>query len=186
MINKISVLLSEGIGSKLNSSDDEKEVYAYSIEVLLSLLLNLIIISVAAYIMNKKWELLVFIIFFSGLRSYAGGYHARTHVECMFISLSIFVISAMCSTYLKQYGEFILVFGIIFSTLMVFWLAPAESENKPLSENKRKRYKVISRIIVIALSLTAVALYFLRAETGYIYITAVVAMVIESVSLLKK
>ncbi len=186
MINKISVLLSEGIGSKLNSSDNEKEVYAYSIEVLLSLLLNIIILSVAAYILNKKLELLIFIIFLSGLRTFAGGYHARTHMECILLSLSFFVISAMCGTYLKQYGEVILVFGVIFSILMVFWLAPSETENKPLSKNERKKYKVISRIIVITLGLAAVALYFIRDKSGYIYITAVVAMVIESVSLLKK
>jgi len=182
MINKISALLSEGIGVKLNSSDDEKVVYAYSIEILMSLLLNLLILSSAAYILNKKLEL----FFFSGLRTFAGGYHARTHMECIFLSFSIFVISAMCGTYLKQYGEIILVFGVIFSIFMVFWLAPSETENKPLSKNEIKKYKAISRIIVITLSLSAAALYFIRVKTGYIYITAVVAMVIESVSLLKK
>ncbi len=182
MINKISALLSEGIGVKLNSSDDEKVVYAYSIEILMSLLLNLLILSSAAYILNKKLELLIF----SGLRTFAGGYHARTHMECIFLSFSIFVISAMCGTYLKQYGEIILVFGVIFSIFMVFWLAPSETENKPLSKNEIKKYKAISRIIVITLSLSAAALYFIRVKTGYIYITAVVAMVIESVSLLKK
>lgn len=186
MINKISLLLSEGIGVKLNSSDDEKEVYAYSIEVLLSLLINLAILSIAAYILNKELELLIFIIFLSGLRTFAGGYHAKTHLECFIISLSIFLISAMSSTYLKQFGETILVSGIIFSTFMVFWRAPSETENKPLSKNERKKYKVISRIIVVILSLAVVALYFLRARIGHIYITAVVAMVIETVSLLKK
>lgn len=186
MINKISVLLSEGIGLKLNSSDNEKAVYAYSIEVLLSLLLNLIILTVAAHVLNKKFELLIFIIFFSGLRTFAGGYHARTHTECIFLSFSIFIISAMCGTYLKQYGEIILVSGVIFSVFMVFWLAPSETENKPLSKSERKKYKVISRVIVITLSLAAVVLYYLRVETDYVYITAVAAMAIESVSLLKK
>lgn len=186
MINKISVFLSEGIGVKLNSSDNEKAVYAYSIEVLLSLLLNLMILSLTAYVLNKKLELLIFIIFFSGLRTFAGGYHARTHAECIFLSFSIFVISAMSGTYLKQYGEIILTFGVIFSISMVFWLAPSETENKPLSKNERKKYKVISRIIVVTLSLAAAFLYYLRVETDYIYITAVTAMAIESVSLLKK
>ena len=39
---------------------------------------------------------------------------------------------------------------------------------------------------MLTLSLAAVVLYFTRAKTGYIYINAVTAMVIESVSLLKK
>lgn len=185
MINKISLLLSEGIGSKLNSSDNEKAVYAYSIEVLFSLLLNLVILSITASYLNKKLELLVFIIFFSGLRTYAGGYHAKTHVECICISFFIFIISALSSSYLKQFDEIILIAGVLLTILLVFWRAPSETENKPLSKNQRKKHKVISRVIVLMFSCIAIVLYFYKGETNYIYITAVVSMVIESISLLK-
>ncbi len=186
MINKISLLLSDGIGVKLNSSDDEKAVYAYSIEVLLSLFVNLILLLCVAHVVNKKWELLIFIIFFSGLRTYAGGYHAKTHVECMALSMLGFVISALCGMYLRSYGEIVLIFGLLFSLFMVFKLSPVESENKPLSKSERKKYKMISRASVVALSFAAIILYVLRMKTDYIYVTASAAMVIESVSLLKK
>lgn len=186
MINKISLLLSDGIGVKLNSSDDEKAVYAYSIEVLLSLFVNLMLLLFVAHIVNKKWELLIFIIFFSGLRTYAGGYHAKTHVECIALSMLGFVTSALCGVYLRAYGEIVLIFGLLFSLFMVFKLAPVESENKPLSKSERKKYKMISRASVVVLSFAAIILYILRMKTDYIYVTASAAMVIESVSLLKK
>ncbi|WP_313342675.1 accessory gene regulator B family protein [Sedimentibacter sp.] len=186
MIKKLSALLSEEISLKLNSSDDDKEIYAYSFEVILSLLINICILTVVAFIIEKIAELIIFTIFFSGLRVYAGGYHAKTHIECFSVTLIIFLISALSNTYLIAYGEIILAVGILFSIIMVFLLAPTENENKPLSKNERKKYKVISRIIVITLSLAVVVLYFVRVNTDYVYITAVVAMVIESVSLLKK
>jgi accessory gene regulator B len=186
MISKISILLSEEIGLKLNSSDNEMQVYAYSIEVLSSLLINLIILSITAHLLDKWLQLVTFIIFFSGLRIYAGGYHAKTHIECMSISFIIFTISALCSTYFKQFGEFILIFGILFSSLMIFVFAPSESDNKPLSNNERKKYKMISRITVIILSLAVVFLYFVKIQTDFIYITASVAMIIECFSLLVK
>lgn len=185
MINKLSALLSEGIGLRLNSSDNEKEIYAYSIEVLLSLFINFIILSITAYILKKQFELIVFIVFFSGLRSYAGGYHAKTHVECIVLSFCLFVISALSSIYLLEYDKIILILGILFSVIMVFALAPTESENKPLSKKKRVKNKRISRIIVLLLSVSAICLYFIRDTTGYVYITAVVAMSLESLSLLK-
>jgi accessory gene regulator B len=185
MINKISALLSEEIKLRLNSSDNEKEIYAYSIEVLISLFINLVILSFTAYILKKQAELIIFILFFSVLRSYAGGYHAKTHIECMVLSFCIFMISALSSTYLAEYGEIILISGILLSVTMVFFLAPAESENKPLSKKQRAKYKKISRIIVILLSVSAVCLYFIRDAAGYVYITAAVAMSVESVSLLK-
>lgn len=185
-MSKISTLLSEEIGLRLNSSDNDKEVYAYSIEVLLSFFINLIILSLTAYILKKSAELITFIVFFSGLRSFAGGYHAKTHIECISLSFCLFIVSALSSTYLREYGNSILFLGIAFSLIMVFLLAPSESENKPLSKKERKKYKTISRIVVIILSLLAICLYFTREVTGYIYITAIVAMSSESFSLLKK
>lgn len=186
MIKKLSVLLSEELSLKLGSSDNDKEVFVYSLEVILSLLANICILTVVAFLIGKVTELVTFTIFFSGLRVYAGGYHAKTHLECLSLTLIIFLISALSNTYLTAYGEIILVFGVVFSMTMVFWLAPAETENKPLGKTERKKYRLISRIIVTVLSLAAVTLYFIRVSTGHIYITAVVAMMIESVSLLKK
>ncbi|HBC32193.1 MAG TPA: hypothetical protein DC024_13250 [Clostridiales bacterium] len=185
MINKFSAKLSEELSLSLNSSDNEKEIYAYSIEVLISLLINLIILSITAYFFKKPAELIVFIIFFSILRSYAGGYHAKTHIECISLSLFLFVISALSSTYLIEFGKVILSFGILFSIIMVFVFAPSESENKPLSKKRYKKYRTLSRIIVIALSVTAICLYFTKETTGHLYITAVAAMSFESLSLLK-
>ncbi len=185
MINKLSVLLSEEISLKLNSSDNDKEIYAYSIEVLLSLLINICILTVAAYILKKLAELIIFTIFFSGLRIFAGGYHAKTHIECFSVTLIIFFISALSNTYFRTFGEEILIFGILFSTLMIFWLAPSASNNKPLSEKEQIKNKIISRVIVITFNLAVIVLYFMRDKTGYIYITATMAMIIESISLVK-
>lgn len=186
MISKISAILSEEIKLRLNSSDNEKEIYAYSIEVLISLFINFFILSTTAYLLKKQVELIVFIVFFSGLRSYAGGYHARTHIECIILSFCLFVISASSSAYLMEYGNILLILGVLFSVIMVFMLAPTESENKPLSKRERVKYKRISRILVIVLSLITIYLYSTKEVTGCIYITAVVAMSLESVSLLKK
>ena len=171
MINKLSTILSEGIGLRLNSSDNEKEIYAYSIEVLLSLFINLIILSITAYILKKQVELIVFIVFFSGLRNFAGGYHAKTHIECILLSFCLFIISALSSTYLIEYGGIVLIVGIMFSIMMVFVFAPTESENKPLSKKHRVKNKRKSRTVVAALCVGVICMYFLRETTGYIYIS---------------
>lgn len=183
MINRLSGKLSDILSCKLNSTHEEKEVYAYSIEVILSLILNLIILYETAYIIGKIPELIFFIIFFSGLRTYAGGYHARTHIECMILSFIIFIISSMSSTWFVAYGEILIIFGIITSILLVFKYAPSESDNKPLSNSQRKQYRLISRGIVIIYSATIIILYLYKTQTNYIYLTAVVAMLIESLSL---
>jgi len=183
MISRISGKLSRALGHKLNATIEEKEVYAYSIEVILSLILNLIILYEVAYMIGKIPELIIFIIFFSGLRTYAGGYHAKTHIECMTLSFIIFIISSMSSTWFIAYGEIIMLVGLIASNILVFKYAPSESENKPLSNSQKKLHMLISRGIVVAYSVIILILYFNKVQTDYIYLTAVVAMLIESLSL---
>lgn len=183
MINKLSGKLSDALGFKLNSTNEEKEIYAYSIEVILSLILNIIILYETAYVIGKIPELIIFIIFFSGLRAYAGGYHARTHIECMTLSFIIFIISSMSSTWFIAFGEIIMIVGITASILLVFKYAPSESDNKPLSNSQKKLHRIISWGIVILYSIIVVILYLYKNTTNHIYLTAVVAMLIESLSL---
>ncbi|MBP1925958.1 accessory gene regulator B [Sedimentibacter acidaminivorans] len=184
MINKLSCKLSNILGNSINSTDQEKEIYTYSIEVLLSLMLNIVILFETAYIIGKIPEFIVFIIFFSGLRTYAGGYHAKSHIECMTESLVIFFISAMSNSWFRSDGELFLAIGIVASIFLVFKYAPSESGNKPLSSNKQKKYKTISKNILILYCSTIIILYFYRVQTNYIFLTAVVAMLIESISLI--
>lgn len=185
MINKISAILSEELSSRQKSTLDEKEIYSYSIEVLLSLIFNLVILSVTAIILKKIPELIIFIMFFSGLRTFAGGYHAKTHIECITISFIIFIISAMSSTWFIAFGKTIMIIGILASIILVIIYAPTESENKPLNSNERKKFMIISRGIVILFSVIIIFLYLNKVKTNYIYLTAVVAMAIESLSLIK-
>lgn len=184
MINKLSFKLSHLLGDRMNSTDEEKEVYSYSIEVILSLILNIIILFETAYVIGKIPEFIIFIVFFSGLRTYAGGYHARSHIECMAVSFVIFLISAMSDSWFKADGELILIIGLLVSIVLVTKYSPSESENKPLNNRKRKKYKLISRSILVLFCATIIILYFYRIQTNYIYLTAVVAMLIESISLI--
>jgi len=184
MINKLSGKLSRILGDQINSTDEEKEIYTYSIEVLLSLILNIIILFETAYIIRKIPEFIVFIVFFSGLRTYAGGYHAKSHIECMSVSFIIFFISAMSDSWFKSGGELIMIIGVILSIFLVLKYSPTESENKPLNDRKKKKYKSISRIILILYCVAIIILYLYKIQTNYIYLTAVVAMLIESISLI--
>lgn len=185
MINRISEKLSYELSSRQQSTSDEKEIYAYSIEVLLSLAINLIILSVTSIILGKIPELIIFIMFFSGLRTFAGGYHAKTHKECMILSFTVFMLSAYSKIWFAAYGETVMIIGILASVLLVFLYAPTDSENKPLSINEKNKFMKVSRGIVILLCIIIIFLYSIKTQTHNIYLTAVSAMVIESISLIK-
>ena len=62
------------------------DVYAYGIQNLLIFLFNLFSFMVIGAIFHTIMYTVVFILFYSVLRIYAGGYHASTAMRCYFIS----------------------------------------------------------------------------------------------------
>ena len=64
----------------------DMDVYAYGIQNLLIFLFNLFSFMVIGAIFHTIMYTVVFILFYSVLRIYAGGYHASTAMRCYFIS----------------------------------------------------------------------------------------------------
>jgi accessory gene regulator B len=58
---------------------EDKEIYAYSAEILLATVVNFAMLYLIAILTGRAWETTMFIVGFVPLRSLAGGYHARTH-----------------------------------------------------------------------------------------------------------
>ena len=70
----------------------DMDVYAYGIQNLLIFLFNLFSFMVIGAIFHTIMYTVVFILFYSVLRIYAGGYHASTAMRCYFISNIIVLI----------------------------------------------------------------------------------------------
>jgi accessory gene regulator B len=70
----------------------DMDVYAYGIQNLLIFLFNLFSFMVIGAIFHTIMYTAVFILFYSVLRIYAGGYHASTAMRCYFISNIIVLI----------------------------------------------------------------------------------------------
>ena len=83
MISKLAKSMALFFADKNLIAAEDKEVYAYGAELLLSTVFNLVIALVIALITNTFWQCLVFLTSFVTIRIYAGGYHADTHRNCM-------------------------------------------------------------------------------------------------------
>ena len=68
-----------------NITEESKEViYAYGMELLISDVLNTIIVLLIALFSHTLPAVVVFIAVFMGLRQFVGGFHANSHLSCMF------------------------------------------------------------------------------------------------------
>ena len=133
-------------------SENDRKVYSYCFELLISELINILII-LAVTILSKQYvNIAVFLSAFLLLRKCAGGYHANTHCGCtiiLFLILTFFIISEIVLSYKSKC---ILQFFNILTTLPIICIfAPVDNFNKPLKNEQRKKFKTYSIIITVAL-----------------------------------
>lgn len=178
MTNYICKITLEKLCSRNIIKEDEIELYQYGLRLLIATVfkgLGLIVIGILTGLLK---EVITFILFFSGLRIQAGGYHARSVMGCFIGSLilifpSIILIRLLPAANQKYY----ILISMVASILFVYLYAPLESENKPLDKEEKKMYRrrslqtvIIGNIIIlISMIISYKFTYFgAIASTGFL------------------
>lgn len=176
--------LSHKIGDNLVRSnvikEEDAEIYIYGINQILVSVLNVSSALIIGLILDMFPESLIFMATYIPLRSFAGGYHAKTPVRCYFTSLIlIFVVLLFCKYVpfnLLLYGGMLLV-----SLVAIAFLCPVQDNNKPLDTVERKRYKKIAIVILLIEACAWLLLVFVVHQYEKI---AVMSIFVEAIMLL--
>ncbi|WP_304943243.1 accessory gene regulator ArgB-like protein [Vallitalea guaymasensis] len=180
--NKISSKL---IGKKIIKEDD-KEVYTYGFEIIISSLLILIGMVILGIIFRCLLKVIVFILFFCSLRIQAGGYHAKSHWKCFIYFLLSCFLAILISHLLLDFDKnlIIIILVLIESCIIIITYAPVDTVNKPLGSSEKVAYKKKSMITVIVQSIIIIAMsIFLNSLESY-YMVAAIAVFMESLTVL--
>lgn len=137
---------------------EERDIYIYGIEVILlngGLLLVFLLISLLSGAMMNFWA---YLVFFLPLRTFSGGYHAKTSECCFVMSTVMYGISVAVTKFLPLlYLNFYWWTAGVISALIIFIFAPLINANNPLNEFQKKR----NRIIVYSLLITDLVFFIL-------------------------
>lgn len=168
--------------------NEDVEAYAYGMELLYSLLLNMVLAGSVAIVTGTVFPTAVFLITFIGIRQYIGGYHAKTHFGCM----SILAVVLCCFSVLVRWTPnlfelWISAMAVGVSVILVFRFAPVEHPNKPLSSNEKVRLRkrglytvfAVSMLVAVMIQFTVTRRYGMYLSLGQL--TASLAMLGESV-----
>lgn len=133
------------------------DIYRYGIELLVSTLINLALITIIGILINDIACSLVFLLGFIPIRSFCGGYHAKSYLKCNIVFSLSFVICCLCSNlmifaFTKNYLLIIEIALIALSFPSILIFAPVKNANKIVSSNEAKKYKKISIIIFFCIS----------------------------------
>ena len=155
-------------------AEESKEIiYAYGMELLISDVLNTIIVLLIALISHTLPAVVVFIAVFMGLRKFVGGYHANSHLNCMF---TLVIVMLIFSYGICNIGEqSAQIFSISFITIalpVIFYIAPVPHPNKPMSQEKGVKLRKRSYILTAVLSVAVIVLLIFQYRKLSLYVSS--------------
>lgn len=127
---------------------EDEELYIYGMMQGLIMIFNIATTIVIGLLLGMVWQSLLLMISYIPLRTYAGGYHARTQIKCYVLSVFL-VIGMLLLVKFSSEWNYILPMLSCISGGVIFLLAPLEDVNKPLDAIQKSKYRKTARIILL-------------------------------------
>ncbi len=156
------------------------QVISYGIELILSSVINLILVLVMGNYFLGIWKTIVFILFFCPIRQFSGGFHANSYVGCT-VGFLILVLAAGYLVSIMEAIWYYLTICII-CVIIISIMAPIDTRNKRLGEERRRNCKRVIRYLLCAEVITIIIFYLIN-NVGFLQ-AATMALGIEVVLLL--
>lgn len=170
--------LSSKIGNDLVRSnvvkEEDAEIYIYGINQILTSVINVSSALIIGLIFGAFFEVAVFMAAYIPLRSFAGGYHAKTPLRCYIFSVMMLIVVSIGMKYISL-TEWVYYAVLSAAALVVIVLSPVEDRNKPLDEIEHKVYK--RRAIFIAVAEILIGLTFKLVGLDDLFVAVVYSFV---------
>ncbi len=140
----VNQLINAGVINK-----EDKELYTYGLEQGLLIVINILTTMLIGIVLGMVWQSILFMIAYLPLRSFAGGYHAKTQSQCYFLSI-VLTSAVLLAIRFISWTNLICLSVALAAGIIIFVLAPVAARNKPLDRIEVSVYKKRTRIILMA------------------------------------
>ena len=158
-----------------------REIYQYGFEQVLTTIFNILTTLALGMLFGKAYQSIVFTISFMILRSYSGGYHAKTSIRCYFFTV-MSISAALSVIKFIAINRFICLGLLVLSSVVILLLSPIGSKNKPLDKIEKIIYR--KKTIIVWSVEICVAIVFIIIDITEIHIAITLAHVIISIALI--
>jgi len=129
-----------------------KYVYYYGCQIIIGGINKFLLLITLGILLNILPYLILTTISFVSLRIWSGGLHFDSYSKCAYISLLSFTIMALLAKYIYiSTIPTILIFLIVLILILLY--APVEHPNRPIKNNEKVKFKLISIFSLLILLL---------------------------------
>lgn len=188
MISFFSNWLADFLCNKKIINSEEKEIYVYGYEIIVTTLLGAVLVFVIAAFLNRISETVVFFAVFVITRQFCGGYHAKTRVLCSISFIACYLLILFTNLVISSiYSPLIHSILLIPYAAVILGYAPIENENKPMDDTDKKnnrRNSILSSVVWILLSYALIFVRPIYAST--IVLTLLAVAILMMIEIIKK
>ena len=176
-----SYMIGQGVVPK-----EDEEIYVFGWTMLLFSVGSFSAILLAGALLKQFLGTVLFLLFFTFLRSYAGGWHANSFFHCFLITSSLYASCTLFHFYLPEaYWSLAIYVLLALSLLITFIWAPVDHPNKPFRGGQKEKNKKLARITVLAQTLIIIVLGLWQPVLLNTYLLwAALGMAVTSLTLL--
>ncbi len=122
---------------------EDKLIYIVGLDVIFSTLEQLFIVLLIGLWRGRLIETVIYLLFFSTVRKYCGGYHAATRAGCMAVFTIVYLAADEFSVFLcgstNIYVFFIYgICSLLFANIIFYFFVPIKNDRKRYVEYKKK------------------------------------------------
>ncbi len=140
------------------------EIYVYGFELLVSSIIETGALILIGGLIGKFVETILFIISFSSIRFFSGGYHANSYLKCFVVTMISYILILLMTNILSElsYSIIVLIALMIFvlSLILFIKICPVYSNGKTIfNPTMQKKLSVIALCINIILSVALFSIH---------------------------
>ena len=158
--------LSERIALSVCNDSDKipLDVYIYGFELLVSSVIETISLLLIGLLTGKLIDTIIFIISFSSIRVFSGGYHANSYLKCFIVTVAYYLLVLFSAYIMLAFPNrtiiLIAIITLFLSLILFILMSPVKSKGKSiLNYKKQKILSIISLCINAILPIILLTIY---------------------------
>lgn len=178
MFYKASIYIADILEQQKNFMSEDKELYRYGIQQGLNLALNILTTMIIGCLCGMFCSSVLFLLSYMPLRSFCGGYHAKTHFRCYIYSVVMITCILLVVKYLT-FSALVYEILILIGVTVILLLSPVEDQNKTLDSDEKR----VFRKKACNIALLEVLIYHICLIANWVNGYTILAMSIFSLSI---
>ena len=158
--------LSERIALSVCNDSDKipLDIYIYGFELLVSSVIETISLLLIGLLTGKIIDTIIFIISFSSIRVFSGGYHANSYLKCFIVTVAYYLLVLFSAYIMLAFPNrtiiLIAIITLFLSLILFILMSPVKSKGKSiLNYKKQKMLSIISLFINAIVPIILLTLY---------------------------